>query len=683
MSQPTSSISHLNSAQRAAVKYVDTPLLVLAGAGSGKTSVITQKIGWLVNEYQYPPSSVYAVTFTNKAAREMQGRVAKLVKSNQKGQKPQVSTFHQLGLKILYIHTEQAGRKKGFSILDERDSAAILKDILLNDSISDELLNIFQQQISTWKSHAVQPDEALQQAQSAKEQQLVEIFRRYQKALQSYNAVDFDDLIALPVQLFKTHPEILQKWQHKVRYLLVDEYQDTNIGQYELVKLLVGESNGLCVVGDDDQSIYTWRGANPENLNQLAEDFKGLNIIKLEQNYRSTNTILNCANTLIANNSHLFEKKLWSEKGLGDPIHVQSLPCDETESEYVCNQILVKRLNHKCQFKDIAVLVRSNFQAKILELKLQAQQIPYHITGGTSFFARNEVKDILAYMRVLTNPDDDNAFLRIVNTPRRKIGIQTLQSLGDYAQQRSGSLLECIDEVGIEHTLGGAGLDRLRLFSNWLTELRTQLEKDTDIMQVLNEMVEDIDYESWLLQNSSSSAVAEKRLENVYYLLERIQREASRVSEDNDQLSNDEILEHVINKLLLRDLLDQQSEEEADNKVQIMTLHASKGLEFPHVFIIGFEEQILPHKNSIEADSIEEERRLAYVGITRAQRTLTLSMAKQRKQFGEKIPCDPSRFLDELPEKLIERHGFGEPVSEEQKEERGQNALANLKAMFD
>ena len=683
MNPQQSDISHLNSAQRAAVKYIDTPLLVLAGAGSGKTSVITQKIAWLVNQCQYPAQSVYAVTFTNKAAREMQARVGKLVAANQKGKRPQVSTFHQLGLRILHMHTEQAGRKKGFSILDERDAAAILKDILLNDSISDELLNIFQQQISSWKSHAIEPDEAQQQAQSVQEHKLVEIYRRYQKALQSYNAVDFDDLIALPVQLFKKENDILKKWQHKVRYLLVDEYQDTNIGQYELVKLLVGDRNGLCVVGDDDQSIYTWRGANPENLNQLSKDFKDLNIIKLEQNYRSTNTILNCANTLISNNSHLFEKKLWSEKGLGEPIHVQNLPCEETESEYIGNQILVKRLNHKCQFKNIAVLVRSNFQAKVLELKLQAQQIPYHITGGTSFFARNEVKDILAYLRLLTNPDDDNAFLRIVNTPRRKIGIQTLQSLGDYAQQRSGSLLDCVDEVGIEHVLGGAGLDRLRHFSQWLIELRTQLEKDTDIMQVLKELVEDIDYESWLLQNSSSTIVAEKRLENVYYLLEQIEREAARIQEEDDQLSNDSILEQVINKLLLRDLLDQQSEENADNKVQIMTLHASKGLEFPHVFIMGFEEQILPHKNSVEANTVEEERRLAYVGITRAQKTLTLCMAKQRKQFGEKIQCEPSRFLAELPDELIQRHGFGEAVSEQEKEVHGQNALANLKALFD
>lgn len=683
MQQSRSNISQLNSAQRAAVKQIDTPLLVLAGAGSGKTSVITQKIAWLINECQYPAQNIFAVTFTNKAAREMQARITPLINKSRKSRGPSVSTFHQLGLRILHAHTEDAGRKKGFSILDERDSAAILKDIMLNDSISDELLNLYQQQISNWKSHAIEPDEALLLAKSGPEQKLVEIYRRYQSALRSYNATDFDDLIALPVTLLKTNAEILQRWQRRVRYLLVDEYQDTNIGQYQLVKLLVGDSNGLCVVGDDDQSIYTWRGANPENLNQLSVDFPGLNIVKLEQNYRSTNTILNCANSLISNNSHLFEKKLWSEKGLGDPVHIERLPCDETESEYICSQILITRLNHRCQFKDMAVLVRSNFQAKILELKLQAQQVPYHITGGTSFFARNEIKDILAYLRLLSNPDDDNAFLRIVNTPRRKIGIQTLQALGDYAQQRSGNLLACISEIGIEHALSGAGLDRLRLFDSWLCQLRTQLEKNEDIIQVLRELIEDIDYESWLIQNSSSTKVAEKRLENVYFLLDQIKKEAMRIAEDDNELSNDAILERVVSKLLLRDLLDQQSEEEADNKVQIMTLHASKGLEFPHVFVMGFEEQILPHKNSIESGDVEEERRLAYVGITRAQRTLTMTMAKQRKQFGEKINCEPSRFLEELPSELLRRNGFGETLSEKEVEDHGQNALSNLKALFD
>ena len=325
MKQTRSNIDQLNSAQRKAVKSIDTPLLVLAGAGSGKTSVITQKMAWLINECEYPPQSIYAVTFTNKAAREMQSRVGPLIGGGAKSRKPHISTFHQLGLSIIHAHTEAAERKKGFSILDEKDSGGILKDIMLNDSISDELLAIFQQQISSWKSLAISPDEAKGLAQSKQEQKLAEIFQRYQSALRSYNALDFDDLITLPVTLLKTNTSILERWQNKVRYLLVDEYQDTNIGQYELVKLLVGNSHGLCVVGDDDQSIYTWRGANPENLHQLSSDFKGLDIVKLEQNYRSTNTILNCANALISHNSHLFEKKLWSKKGLGEAVQIQSL----------------------------------------------------------------------------------------------------------------------------------------------------------------------------------------------------------------------------------------------------------------------------------------------------------------------------------------------------------------------
>ncbi|NNL56649.1 MAG: UvrD-helicase domain-containing protein [Pseudomonadales bacterium] len=675
----------LNHDQLAAVRYIDGPLLVLAGAGSGKTSVITRKISWLVETCEMSARHIAAVTFTNKAAREMRERAQKLL--GESGRGLQISTFHQLGLRIIQRELALAGRKAGFSILDDQDSKALLKDLLLNDSdTAEELLDLCQAQISHWKGHATSPEQAAKTASNSQEQRIVELYARYQRALASYNAVDFDDLIALPVQILGGHAQALARWQQRIRYLLVDEYQDTNVGQYQLVQLLVGQRGGLCVVGDDDQSIYTWRGANPENLQQLSRDFAGLKVIKLEQNYRSTNRILRSANHLIANNAHLFEKKLWSDKGLGEPITAIQLANEEAEAEFVANEIIGSKMGSTQQFSDFAVLVRSNHQSKLLELKLQAKQVPYHVTGGTAFFARNEIKDVMAYLRVLVNPDDDTAFLRIVNVPRRKIGVSTLEALGNYAKQRECSLFSAIDEVGLEHSMPAANLQRLRKLAQWFRGIQRQIDNGS-AMPALRELLDDIDYAGWLQQNSSSTAVAERRMENVHFLFASISQEITRQKSQAEQTAGSSgesaVLEAVIAKLLLRDLLDQQAEEEADNKVQVMTLHASKGLEFPTVFIMGFEEDILPHRNSVDADTVEEERRLAYVGMTRARRKLLLTMAKQRKQFGEMLNCKPSRFLDELPGDDLQRSGFGEKLSAEQNAERGRQALDSLKALFD
>jgi ATP-dependent DNA helicase Rep len=654
----------------------------LAGAGSGKTSVITRKISWLVNACDFNPRHVVAVTFTNKAAREMKQRAKTLLGDNAKGL--QVSTFHQLGLRILRKEVQRANRKNNFSILDDQDTDALLRDLLLDhgDAASDKV-KLYKQQISHWKSQCLDPAQIEGQAQSKAEQRLIELYKRYERALASYNAVDFDDLIALPVKILREHEEARNYWQRSVRYMLVDEYQDTNIGQYALIKLLVAQHHRLTVVGDDDQSIYTWRGANPENLNQLGSDFGDLKVIKLEQNYRSTNRILRSANHLIENNSHIFEKKLWSEKGLGEPIKAMQLPNEEAETEYLCNEVLSKKLLGRNNFKDFAVLVRSNHQSKLLELKLQAKQIPYHVTGGTAFFSRGEIKDVMGYLRVLVNPDDDSAFLRIVNVPRRKIGSSTLEVLGDYANSRDCSLFNAIDEIGLKQQMPEASLKRLRRLSQWFKTLQRNID-NLGANAAIKEMLEDIDYLGWLNQNSSSPSIADRRMENVHFLLRSIDKEMLAMSEaNNDQSDESDSLEAVISKLILRDLLDQQSEQEADNKVQVMTLHAAKGLEFPHVFIMGFEEQILPHRNSIESDNIEEERRLAYVGITRAKQTLTLTMAKQRKQFGEHLRCEPSRFLAELPVEDIERSGFGDKPDPAVNAEKGASTLKNLRAMFD
>ncbi len=682
LNQSASPLSGLNPDQRAAVEYVDSPLLVLAGAGSGKTSVITRKIAYLVGRDIVEARHITAVTFTNKAAREMRERATSLLGDS--GKRVQISTFHQLGLKIIQRELTLAGRKAGFSILDEQDARAILKDILLDDSSSvDAVLDIAQRQIGEWKNAGLDPEAAAAAAPAASPQELriLELYRRYQRALASYNAVDFDDLIAIPVALLTASEQALGRWRSRIRYLLVDEYQDTNVSQYQLVRLLVGDRSGLCVVGDDDQSIYTWRGANPENLQQLAEDFKGLRVIKLQQNYRSTNRILRSANQLIANNSHLFEKRLWSERGVGDRIQAQRLANEDAETEFICHRILDEKLRNGCAFSDFAVLVRSNHQTRLLETKLQAQQIPYVVSGGTAFFSRNEIKDVMAYLRVLVNPADDAAFLRIVNVPRRKIGSSTLEALGDYANQRGCSLFSAIDELGFAQALPRAALDRLRALSGWFEQVQRNVANN-GADAAIREMLQDIDYAGWVHQNSSSTAVAERRLENVSYLADSIAREIKKQNEDRTA-GDAENLEAVIARLVLRDLLDQQSEEDASNKVQVMTLHASKGLEFRHVFIMGFEEELLPHRNSVEADTLEEERRLAYVGITRAQETLTLTMARQRKQFGEMINCQPSRFLDELPAEDLHRAGFGGETDKIENEARGRETLKSLRAMFD
>ncbi len=673
-------LQQLNPLQRQAARYIDTPLLVLAGAGSGKTSVITHKIAWLIGQCAMSPRAVTAVTFTNKAAREMKQRVAQLLPA-EACRGLTVCTFHRLGLNLLSAEAHRVARQPGFTIFDETDCGNLVKELLLDDSdAADALVALAQQQIGRWKNQCLDPDDAARQVTNQPEARIVELYRRYEQALTSYNAVDFDDLIKLPVQILEQHPDVLERWQNRIRYLLVDEYQDTNGAQYRLVRLLVGPRSGLTVVGDDDQSIYAWRGADPENLRQLTTDYPALKVIKLEQNYRSTNRILRSANQLIDHNPHLFSKQLWSDKGLGDPIRAVRCADEEAEVEHIANTVVEQRLIKRCRFNDFAVLVRSSHQTRLLELKLRAQQVPYHLTGGTPFFARAEIKDLLAYLRVLVNPDDDAALLRIINVPRRKIGTATLQALGDYARERSCSLLAAMGELGLAQRLPQANYQRLAELSQWLEHLRRQLESNPPIA-VIREMLGDIDYPGWLHQTSSSPDVAERRLANVALMLDSLERDLRKHIESSD--SADNALDHALKAMLLRDLLDQQAEEDAQDKVQLMTLHAAKGLEFPHVFIMGFEENQLPHRNSIEAGTIEEERRLAYVGITRAKQTLTLLMAAKRKQFGETIQPLPSRFLEELPAEDLQKSGFGGEADRQATEAKASATISSLRELFD
>jgi ATP-dependent DNA helicase Rep len=665
-------VPQLNPRQREAVRYIDGPMLVLAGAGSGKTSVITQKIAYLVETCGIKASRVAAVTFTNKAAREMKDRVGKLLGANS-SEGLTVSTFHQLGLKIIRSELKALGLKSGFSIFDGEDTRTLIRDLLIQEHGAEgDQAVIIQQRISNWKNDRVLPEQALAGATTPADILCAQAYLRYKRALQAYNALDFDDLILLPTVLFEHSPDILEKWQHQLHYLLVDEYQDTNSSQYLLVKQLIGMRGGLTVVGDDDQSIYAWRGARPENLVQLQEDFPGMKIVKLEQNYRSTARILKAANTLIANNPHVFDKQLWSELGYGDPLRVIRCSDEQHEADQVVAEILDHKLRKRTRFGDYAVLYRGNHQSRLIELALQQQQVPYHLSGGTSFFARNEVKDIMSYLRLVMNENDDNAFLRIANIPRRKLGTSSLEALGNFATANHCSLSQACGRISVDQ-IPEAGLQRLREFRNWMDGVRRRCESDSGVSGI-RQMIRDMDYEGWLNQLSSSEDVAERRMGNVYFLIDGLQRVMN-----EEQVALDE----AISRLVLRDLLEQQDEEEkGPESVQLMTLHASKGLEFPHVFILGMEEKLLPHRASIEEDNIEEERRLAYVGITRAQQTLTMTMALKRRQYGETIKCEPSRFIDELPQDDLQWQGGGGEEDQQANEERARETLAGLKDLF-
>ncbi|EPN8877587.1 ATP-dependent DNA helicase Rep [Vibrio cholerae] len=667
----------LNPRQDEAVKYVSGPCLVLAGAGSGKTRVITNKIAYLVQQCGYKARNIAAVTFTNKAAREMKERVAQtLGKGESRGL--MVSTFHTLGLNIIRREFKALGLKAGFSLFDDQDQLALLKELTEKQLDGDkDLLRLLLSTISNWKNDMLTPPQAKAMAKGEQQQLFAHCFELYQKQMQSYNALDFDDLILLPVLLLRSSEEVRQRWQNRIRYLLVDEYQDTNSSQYELVKLLVGERGRLTVVGDDDQSIYSWRGAKPQNLVLLGEDFPSLKLIKLEQNYRSTSRILRAANILIANNPHVYQKALFSELAEGEKLKVILANNEDHEAERVTAEIIAHKFLNRAEYRDYAILYRGNHQSRLIEKSLTQNRVPYKLSGGTSFFARAEIKDIMAYLRVLVNPDDDNAFLRIVNTPKREIGPATLEKLGSYANMRGKSLFTASFELGLEQHLSGRGLENLRRFTEWLVAIADNAERGNTV-EAVRALVRDIRYEDWLYETSASPKAAEMRMKNVSDLYSWIVADLEGDNPDQQEKT----LKEVVQRLTLRDMMERGEENDDSDAVQLMTLHASKGLEFPYVYLIGAEEGILPHQTSIDEENVEEERRLMYVGITRAQRELTFIVCKERRQFGELIKPSQSRFLDELPQDDIEWEVKKKPVTQEERMAKGQAHIANLRAMF-
>lgn len=662
----------MNPRQRAAVKILDNPLLVLAGAGSGKTRVITEKIAYLIRQGT-PAQHIAAVTFTNKAAREMKARAGALL-DEKKIRGLRVSTFHALGLDILRREHAGLGFKSAVSIFDEQDRTALLRELIKQnpDAVDADPVEAHSWRISRWKNAFV----TAQQACRLDDPELAvsaRLYGDYTRQLKAYNAVDFDDLILLPVLLFQEQPELLEKWRNRIRYLLVDEYQDTNLTQYQLIKLLAGPLGRLTVVGDDDQSIYAWRGAHPENLVQLQQDYPRLQVIKLEQNYRSSGRILKAANQLIANNPHLFEKRLWSDHGPGEPLRVLSHSDEITEARQIASEIVHHRFKTGSRYRDYAILYRGNHQSRLFERTLREYDIPYQLSGGTSFFAYAEVKDMLAYLRLLTNQDDDSAFLRIINTPRREIGTGTLEKLGQYANRRHVGLFAACFELGLEQQLPERAVQRLRRFCEWLIDTADRAERG-DTFGVIREFIDRLGYEQWLQENSKTEQAARRKIANVHELIDWMQRLAN-------QEENSPPLSDLVAKVMLFDILERNQEETASDRVSLMTLHAAKGLEFPYVFLIGMEENLLPHEASIEDNNIEEERRLAYVGITRAQKQVTFSYCMRRKRYGEMSDCTPSRFLDELPAEELEWNDR-QTIDPEEKKERGMASLAQLRDLL-
>jgi ATP-dependent DNA helicase Rep len=660
----------LNAPQREAVRYLDGPLLVLAGAGSGKTRVIAAKIAHLIAQGT-DPARIAAITFTNKAAREMRERAAQLARGGAKADAAkavQISTFHSLGLAILRAERKALGLKSGFSILDPADLEPIVAELVATADRAKA--RAAQWKISAWKNALVAPPAALTAAKDATEAAAARAYAGYADALAAYHAVDFDDLIVRPVELFERDAQARARWQQRYDHVLVDEVQDTNAAQYRLLRLLVGEQARFTAVGDDDQAIYGWRGATLDNLTQLAQDYPALKVVKLEQNYRSTVRILRSANALIAHNPKLFDKRLWSELGHGDVLRVTPASDDEAEAELVVHRLLAHRFEHRGRFADYAILYRGNHQSRPFETALRAQNVPYVVSGGQSYFDRAEIKDLVAYLRLVANDDDDPAFIRAVTTPKRGIGQTTLAKLSEIAGKRHESLFAAVFAPEFAAIAQTKALEELRTFCALVNDLRFRSDREP-AGRLLGELVAKVGYEDWLVATfDKREAQAKSRSVGDFVAW------LARKGEDERRT-----LLELTQMIALVTMLDGREADDPD-AVRLSTLHAAKGLEFPHVFLVGLEEGLLPHRESIDAGTVEEERRLMYVGLTRAQRSLHLSYCRTRKRAGTKVDCVPSRFLKELAQEDLRYAGAPLPADEAAKAKAsGMERLQQLKAL--
>jgi ATP-dependent DNA helicase Rep len=654
----------MNPAQLAAVQHLDSPCLVLAGAGSGKTRVITHKIARLLQPGEgadLAPSQIGAITFTNKAAAEMRERVKHLI-GPRAASKLLVCTFHSLGVRLLREDGEALGLKPQFSILDSDDVTSIIRDA--GATTDAKLARSWQWQISLWKNHGYNSAMAMAHAESDDEHIASKIMKLYEERLQAYQAVDFDDLIGLPLKLLSEHPHVAHKWQRQLKHVLVDEYQDTNATQYELLKLLVGPQGIFTAVGDDDQSIYGWRGATLDNLKRLPQDFPTLKVIPLEQNYRSTSAILRAANNVIQLNPKLYPKTLWSDLGEGAPVKLMECDNEEHEAERTVSHFMMLRMHllerhpgdpAKTDWSNFAILYRANHQARMFEQALRKANVPYKVSGGQSFFDRAEIKDLCAWLRLLLNNDDDPAFLRAVTTPKRGIGHQTLGVLGEFSGKWKVSLFEALFADSLHAALPKRALEGLHEFGRYVNEFEYKARQtfgSEDAKAMLMDWLKDIDYEKHLYENEENEKVAAARWTNVLDFIDWVAKRCGGEIEADGGMTVETERKSVIDVAQTIALITSLSERNTEqNVVTLSTLHASKGLEWPNVVLAGTNEGILPfsrEEGEIAPAQVEEERRLMYVGITRARLNLAVSVLKRRKKGREYIQAMPSRFVAEM-----------------------------------
>jgi superfamily I DNA/RNA helicase len=644
-------LNSLNPEQRLAVQTWEGPVLILAGAGTGKTRVITHRIAYMISR-GVPPSNILAVTFTNKAAREMKERVGKLVpRQPEEAGKFTICTFHSLCVRILRRHIEKLGYKSNFVIYDDSEQLNVVKKILSHISQRDGkkdahevLAAIGKIKNGALKSYADETSVALAE----------HIVSRYENALKACNAVDFDDLLLLTLRLFREHPIALEECRKRFRYVMVDEYQDTNGAQFELVHALTQEHRNLCVVGDDDQSIYGWRGAEIANLLDMEKHFKEVKVIKLEQNYRSTNHILIAANAVIRNNALRRGKNLWSQKGDGEKIVLSSFESDDEEAQTVVDQIEFNRMTSQIPWGSQAILFRTNQQSRPFEMALRQAKVKYHLIGGQSFFDRREVRDFIAYLKLFYNPQDDISLLRVANVPARGLSDNTMQSLLSASQERHCSVYAVMRHTDVLASMVPRTRQAVEGFTELVERARAVLQKEGVSLQVwADKFFDEIGYFEELRRSEKDPEAAEGRIRNLKDLMSTLDGNPPDLS-DTGAKRLETFLEEIT--------LDSEREEEKEAKgdaVTLITMHSCKGLEFPNVFVVGLEDGLLPHSRSQEEGTLDEERRLFYVAITRAQETLRLSYCHSRTKYGQALPCHPSRFLKELPPQVITNEADG------------------------
>ena len=665
-------IARLNSRQEEAVMQTDGPLLILAGAGSGKTRVITMRTAYLIKTGISRAGSVLAVTFTNKAAKEMRERVKSMLKGETGT--PVISTFHSLCLRILRREIEHLGYRKDFTIYDTSEQVSLLRNILSDIKFYDKSFkaeNILERISRTKNDFApveVGPsDNSLEEASAM-------LYPRYLDALKSLNALDFDDLLLLTLKLFKEHPDVLAQYQNMFRYIMVDEYQDTNRVQYNFIRLLAGDRKNLCVVGDDDQSIYGWRGASLGNILHFEKDFPGTIIVRLEQNYRSFGNILTAANSVIKNNKKRMAKSLWSAKGEGPKVNILKARDTEDEAAWIVDRIATIKLERNVPYEHFAVIYRANIFSKPFEEALRRQRIPYCVVGGTSYFENKEIKDLAAYLKIIANPSDDLSLLRAANAPKRGLGPSALALLSEFSRAHSMSLLDAFGRAGEAPGLGPKPAASARSLFSLLGRYRDMFSKGRGMDRTLKALIEEINYRDYISELYKTPEAAFRKIENLEGFVESVRHyESAEVSPS---------IHGFLETMALTDLMDEK-EEKGGYGVTLISFHSSKGLEFPVVFIAGAEEDILPHKKSADTvEGIEEERRLFYVGITRAMHELYITYTNQRTKYGKEAPSIPSRFLEELSEEVVKKLDRFEKLSPEEEELYAKKCFANIRAII-